>query len=646
MRNPWLARSIFLIVLIACIPLYWPGLHGTFVFDDIPNLGTLQLWLNGHAGWRTVVFENLAGPLGRPLSMATFLADGAIWGMDPFGFKLTNLLLHLVIGVTIYLLVLSIARRDRHLNANPELIAAAVSAIWLLHPLHAGTVLYIIQRMAMLSALFIVLAMLAYIHGRECIERGAVRRGMIWLFTIVPLLTVLGAFSKENGLLALLLCGVVEWVYFRPPAGDRRPPAVRWFQAGLVGGPIMLGLLALLLKPDLFLSGYENRTFTLVQRLLTESRVLFDYLGKLLLPVGNKFSLMRDDYAISTGLTSPPTTALALLGWAVIVTAVVRLRAKLPSFSAGVGIFLAGHAIESGVFPLMVYYEHRNYMPSIGIFITLAGLAIVISHHAASRMDHPRPVGVSAFALLLATLAFATHGRALVWQTKELLIRQSVEAYPDSRFVRAELAAMEMNRPIPNPEAAREQFRYLVKSERLLSQMNGRLGLIKIDCLVDGNVQPIALQQAFATIPDTMEADLVMSLRGLADLSKRRQCTGLDPETVAQRLAEWLEKMPFSEAFALKARLRIEAAKLFADAGLPSAAIGQAEIAMPSGLSTAELTLLLASQYIEAGAYTDALKILEIAKSEIDEDDQFRISRLEEYTQSAEAAMRYSRTRP
>lgn len=639
MRNPWPARLLLLLAAAACIPLYWPGLHGPFLFDDIPNLGLVQLWLEGGAGWRTVVFDNLAGPLGRPLSMATFLTDGALWGMNPFGFKLTNLGLHLVIGLAIYLLVHRIARRDPQLGGHPRLVAAVVSAIWLLHPLHAGTVLYVVQRMAMLSALFIVLAMLAYLHGRERIERGDLRAGMIWLFGVVPVLTVLGAFSKENGVLALLLCGVVEWVYFRPAAGTRRPTGVRVFQIALVAAPIALGLVLLVAKPDLFLDGYANRPFTLVQRLLTESRVLFDYLGKLLLPVGHQFSIMRDDYTISTGLLSPPTTALALAGWIGLVVAAIRLRTVLPSFSAGIGIYLAGHAIESGVFPLMVYFEHRNYLPSIGVLLALAGLATVIARHAAPKMDHPRPVGVTAVALLLLTLAFATHGRALVWQTKELLIHQSLQNFPDSRFVRAEMAALEMNRPFPDVEAAREHFRYLADSERPLTRMNGRLGLIKIDCLVDGRVSDGALQRTFEIQPRALEADLVMSLRGLINMARDSDCEGLGPARIAELLATWLDRIAQPESLDLKARLRIETARLFAFDGQFRRALEQARHARASGLANADLALLIASMHLELGEYADAARLLGEAEPGLDRSDEVEMRRYRDYRAAVRQAL-------
>lgn len=577
--------SLLALATTACALIYWAGLTGPLILDDITNLGALQQWLAGHSSWQAVLFENLSGPLGRPLSMATFMADAAVWGMAPFGFKLSNLLLHLGTGVVVFLLLKKIAARDPHLGPHAAMTAAVISAVWLLHPLHVGTVLYVIQRMAMLSAVLMMLTMLAYLHGRELIERNALRRGARWLFIVVPLLTVLAALAKENGLLALLLCGVLEWVYYRPAAGQRRPIVVRRFVVWLVAAPILLGVVVLLARPELFLADYGNRPFTLTQRLLTETRVLFDYVGNLLVPIAHRFSYIRDDYVISTGLFSPWTTALSSIGWLIIIGLAVRLRSKLPAFSAGIGIFLAGHAMESSVFPLMVYFEHRNYLPSLGLLLAVAAVLVSGWGHLAKRLDHPHTISYAGITLLLLVLMFASHGRVQVWETKELLVQQSLQNYPDSRFLRTEMAALEMNRSIPYLSAARKHLTHLTHSERDMVRMIGHLDLIRIDCLADGAVKHDDLNRVFAIEPKIMQADLVMTIRQLVDMSKAGICTGLAPEQVADHLSAWLDRRPQPDTLQLKGRLRIAAAQLYTSVQRNQDAMRQTELARKSGLS-------------------------------------------------------------
>jgi hypothetical protein len=199
-RGNFFAQPAFwlLIALALTALVYVPGLRGPFLFDDIPNLRPLQDWLSGLTGWHEVLFGNRSGLFGRPLSMLSFILDAKLFGMAPFSFKLTNLLIHLACGALIYALLHRLLLRDPHLHQRAALAALAISAIWLLHPLQVSTVLYIVQRMAQLSALFILLALLAYVHGREALEQGRLRSGVTWLFLAVPAATALGMLCKEK----------------------------------------------------------------------------------------------------------------------------------------------------------------------------------------------------------------------------------------------------------------------------------------------------------------------------------------------------------------------------------------------------------------------------------------------------------------
>ena len=349
--------ALLFALLVVTTLAYLPGLSGPFLFDDLANLQPIERWQSGAIGWQQVVLGNESGPLGRPVAMLSFvvsaaLSDGSPWGDSyAWSFKLGNLLLHLATGLLLYALFMRLARLDRAFAGAPTLLALVLVAIWLLHPMLVSTVLYVVQRMAMLSTLFMVAALLAYLHGRSLLQRGRTSPALWWMFPGVLALTTLAAFSKENGLLAPLLCGVLEWAYFRPAPGLRRPLAARVFLLLFVAVPIAAALVLLLVAPEFYLGGYANRAFSVTERLLTQPMVLWDYVGSLLLPNGAEFSLYRDDYPIASGLLKPPGTLLAILGWLAVVAAAVKLRSRLPSFSAGIGLFLVGHSMESSIFP-------------------------------------------------------------------------------------------------------------------------------------------------------------------------------------------------------------------------------------------------------------------------------------------------------
>src|SRR5690606_28517844 len=144
-----------------------------------------------------VVFGNRSGPLGRPIAMASFLADAAIWGNSLWHAKLTSLLLHLACGWILFLLCRRLIARDPAL-ARHRWLPLLIAFTWMALPIQVSSVLYLVQRMAILSALWMALAMYCYVVAREAQERY--RWWGTWLLWLgIPALTVAAAFSKENG---------------------------------------------------------------------------------------------------------------------------------------------------------------------------------------------------------------------------------------------------------------------------------------------------------------------------------------------------------------------------------------------------------------------------------------------------------------
>src|SRR5690606_30100923 len=117
---------------------------------------------------------------GRSLSMATFLANAAI-SLDAFGMKLVNLGLHLTCGLLLFWLILLILETEQPRSRTNRLLALFVASAWLLHPLLSSTVLYVVQRMTQLSALFTLLALISYIAARRALPKQH-RKGLLLLF--------------------------------------------------------------------------------------------------------------------------------------------------------------------------------------------------------------------------------------------------------------------------------------------------------------------------------------------------------------------------------------------------------------------------------------------------------------------------------
>lgn len=375
LREPTLLPGIAWLALLAVNwVVYRPGLTGSFLFDDWSNLEVL-----GQVGsidtrhkLVTYLLSGFASPLGRPVALASFLLDANTWPADPERFKQTNILIHLLNGSLLGLLVFHLLRARLVEPRRAAWTAVLASGMWLLHPYFVSTTLYVVQRMAQLAATFTLAAVLCYVAGRRALLSGRPMYAQLWLWGGVMGFWLLGVLSKENAaLLPLFLllvdATVLRGLPFPQPAGFRI-----WRSVGVfLPAAALIWMLAAKL-PALFAGESFGRPFTLWERLLTEGRILWMYLGDLFIPRAYTSGLFNDAIRASHGLLAPPTTLLAWIGLGMLVWLAVRLRQRQPIASLAIGFYLTGHLVESTVIPLELAFEHRNYLPAMFLFLPLA----------------------------------------------------------------------------------------------------------------------------------------------------------------------------------------------------------------------------------------------------------------------------------
>lgn len=404
-------------LVMVTVGIYWSGLHGPVLLDDTTNLLPVANWLDGQIDGRKVVFGNKSGLFGRPLSMASFLLDAAVTrSTDSFTFKPTNLAIHVLCGLAMLWLAMQVFKRWQPTSEHARWYALVLAGAWLWLPLNVDTVLYIVQRMAQLAALFILLALACFMAAREQIARGEYR-GHLLLWLGVPGLTALATLSKENGVLALPLALALEWFLFR--GNEQRPPSVKLFFVLTVGLPVIIcaGLVAA--DSAFITSGYAGRPFTLTERLLTEPRVLWSYVQTLLVPLGPRMGFFQDNFPVSTGPLQPWTTLPAIIAWIALAIAGCKWRKGNPLFGAGVFFFLVGQSLESGPFSLELYFEHRNYLPSFGILLAMAALLVWLWTKLPAPTQLFRNACIGLVGCVLTLYAAGTWGHVQSWRNNQ-----------------------------------------------------------------------------------------------------------------------------------------------------------------------------------------------------------------------------------
>jgi len=371
-----MTRWFFLLLILLTIVAYYPGLSGDYLFDDTSNLlqnKALDIDTLDMDSLESAAYSSGSGMLRRPVSMASFALNRFFFGIDPYSHKVINLIIHVLTGCLLFLfsrLLISSYQQFRKpvLSAQAaRWIPVIVCGMWLVHPLNLTSVLYIVQRMTSLAALFTVAGLCLYAVGRRQILNG--RQGMAIMLAGLFVMGGLALLSKENGILLPLYMLIVEVSVFRfrGKNGLTDRSIVTFF--GLVAAlPALLALLYLVTHTESMLN-YAGRDFNLQERLLTESRVLIFYLKMIIMPSVQELGLYHDDFMLSRGLLDPPGTLFSLLSLAALFVGGLLLLGKRSLISLGILWFFAGHALESTVLPLELVHEHRNYLADYGILL-------------------------------------------------------------------------------------------------------------------------------------------------------------------------------------------------------------------------------------------------------------------------------------
>jgi tetratricopeptide (TPR) repeat protein len=432
---PWIFVAALLVLGAA---VYLPGIDGPWVFDDIVNIVNNQYLrlttLEPKALWHAA-YSLESGPLKRPVSMVSFalnyLAAGPDAGTRPF--KLTNIAIHFFNGALVYAFTRLFLTRYRSLRpdtflARPVYVFAALLAFWwVAHPIAVTSVLYVVQRMASLSASFVLVGVVGYLWLRLRVVPQKPVAG--WGLVVIALLLFggLGILAKESAALLPIFLLVVDFTLFaeeRPWTDWYRLPRRSRAVISIIFTFVLIGIVTTLifyLAPT-----FASRDFSLLERLLTESRVLWFYLSLIYLPILGRFGLQHDDIALSHSLVSPWTTLPAVLGIVGLVVAGFYLRRRSPLISLGILWFFVAHSIESTILPLELVHEHRNYLASLGALIALLGAC-----DALYRQVTPRSLPIALFALAF-SFAAVTIIRSLQWSSPERLYISEAHNHPDS----------------------------------------------------------------------------------------------------------------------------------------------------------------------------------------------------------------------
>lgn len=401
-------------VCAAALIVYAGAFHGDFHYDD-----SLTILANPHLkNWKT--FFGHLDHMVRPVLYATFLFDRSLYGTNPAGYHLLNLLLHLGSGLLIHRIL------SRAVTEETRLVPFLTALLFLIHPMATETVTYISGRASGLMAFFYLFAFFLYIKASEHPDAVTPRR--LYLTGSV-LALVLSLCSKETAVtfpLALLLWDLL--------IRRRRDTSLR---TTILSGYLPFWIVLLLAATWAFAhpryTALAQFSFTLRpfwDNALSELHAMIYALVLFFTPWNQNFDHHLPEF--HSLFQWPLPLDLLLLSGTVAIGLYLWRRYPLVAF--GLGWFFI-QLLPTSQIPRNDLLSERNlYLPSIGLFLAIVALGSHLIQWLLTIVRRPALVrfGSSVLATgLIAALCFFTYQRNLLYQDRLLLWSDAVLKSPN-----------------------------------------------------------------------------------------------------------------------------------------------------------------------------------------------------------------------
>ncbi len=399
------ATGAALIILLTFVA-YIPAIRGGFLWDDAPLITENRLVKASDGLYR--FWCTTEAPDYYPATWSLWWLEWRLWGENPAGYHMLNVLLHAINAVLVWM-VLSRLKIPG---------AWAAGLVFAIHPVNVATVAWVSEQKNTLSMLFYLIAILSYLRFDE---QGRWRwYGLSWVAFLLALLS-----KSAVVMLPVVLLGCVWWMRGR----------VRW-QEVLRSVPffflsLIFGLVAVWFQYHQVLTkGFGVRTMSFGSRLIVAGWVPWFYLSKALVPVDLMVIYPKWDPNASSLVAYAP--GIMLMGCFFMFWRKRRTWGR--PFLFGIGYFVGTlfpvlGFLDQAFFVASLVADHWQYYSIVGVI----ALVVALGGRLCSRIDTQRRgmdlvVGMA----IVAVLSVTTWRRSRVYATDESLWQDNVTKNPSA----------------------------------------------------------------------------------------------------------------------------------------------------------------------------------------------------------------------
>ncbi len=434
------SRNVFILLVLLVLSTYSNTFQASFHLDDEGNiLDNKRLHitdLSPGSLWKTFFAKGGTDEFSRPLPSLSFALNWYAGKINPFGYHIVNIAIHILTAFFLYLTISALLKTRKvkaHYKENDVYFIALLSTVlWAINPIQIQAVTYIVQRMASMAAMFYILGIYFYIRARQSENlKNQVQFYMACFFSYM-----LALMSKENTATLPLSLFLIEIIFYQ---NLNILNILRKHWVRLTGAMLMtIFLMIVVFKTgvlDYHFRGFSYRPFTLWERLITEPRIVLFYISQIFYPTPARLSITHD-IVVSKSLLSPWTTLPAMLTILFLIGVAFSLIKKRPLVAFAILFFFLNHVIESTVLPLELIFEHRNYLPSLFVFLPVASGLWYLFKFYQSKNRCMVAIMATSMTLVIIALGCFTYIRNLDWRTEVTLWRDAMKKAPlDARPV-------------------------------------------------------------------------------------------------------------------------------------------------------------------------------------------------------------------
>lgn len=442
------------LIVIVGLAVYWHTLDSPFQYDDYNNINIQAFAVPATS--RTVLdFENYlsnTGPIDSPgfedfrlfktryFFYLTLLANYKLGGLDVKGYHITNLSLHIVNALLVYLLVLLTFKTPElegtRLQKHAGTVSIFAGLIFVAHPIQTEAVTYISQRSTLLAAMFCLGSITAYCGSRlsKGLRRSEGLRLWAGLYVLSVVCAVAAMKSKEIAFTLPLVVLLYEVLFFR---ASFKSTLLRVFPLFLTMLIIPAAYLGQYMQGDSLMGALGQATrfsgspISRSAYLFTEFAVVFKYILLLFLPINQNVDHDMSVYHsfLEPGVFLPFIGLAGIFGVACYLLVRSRRAPELRLISFGVIWFFLALTMNSSVFPTHeVIVEYRLYLPAVGFITAVLGGVFMLYGSVSSAFV--RKTFFVFLALTMVALGTAAYMRNSVWASDMALWGDSVAKSP------------------------------------------------------------------------------------------------------------------------------------------------------------------------------------------------------------------------